>query len=132
MLHTKSCCEVNEAMHTTVLQQTWGLDCAEAILKANHHERCDLIIMADVLYHCTDFLLLIQTIVGCASECESDVIICYEKRRKNLDYFFELFEEITQASLVKVYIYSVIGQVAIDARTSTEVKFYLYHYKFGR
>ena len=49
----------------------------------------DRIIMADVLYHTEDFVPLITTIMNTIS-LKGVVIICYEQRRKDLNFFFDL------------------------------------------
>lgn len=140
--HTQCCCETNDVRHTTVcLAKEWGgNDCIDALLLTNKGEYFDLIIMADVLYHCTDFLHLVQTILGCSRTSSlqlngnggTDIIICFEKRRADLRDFFELFErqaENVSVSLVQVYRYSVIGPIGVDDKSSAEVNFYIYHYK---
>lgn len=67
----------------------WGSELYETELKDSAF---DYIVMADVLYHCSDFDDLISSIVLC-SKPFTQVYICYEQRRRNLEEFFGTLEK---------------------------------------
>lgn len=63
----------------------WGAD----FLPGAAQHSFDVVVMADVLYHCTDFADLITAIyVASSLESTSYVIVAFEQRRRNLDSFF--------------------------------------------
>jgi 2-polyprenyl-3-methyl-5-hydroxy-6-metoxy-1,4-benzoquinol methylase len=65
----------------------WGSDFSAQVDALGLAHSFDYVVMADVLYHCTDFSDLISSIRACARP-GTKIYICYEQRRKNLDSFF--------------------------------------------
>ena len=105
----------------------WSKSCGKCLVQANDGHKYDYVIMADVLYHCEDFSVLVETIMECVRESGGEVIICYERRRKDLSDFFNA---ILNERLVLV---NAIQEYSVESRDlplqQPAVKYYLYHFK---
>jgi predicted nicotinamide N-methyase len=62
----------------------WGKEAVAIIQKEASINKTSLIIMADVLYHCEHFQVLLDTIFGLLKE-EGDLILSFEQRRKDVN-----------------------------------------------
>ena len=67
----------------------WGKSCAEMAVAVNGGAAFDLVICADVLYHCEDFIALIDLIEFTCSKSSCNLIVSFEQRRKDLTPFFD-------------------------------------------
>ena len=123
---------MNNAKRTVFIDEVWGNECREKIESASNHSNFDIVIMADILYHCEDFSELVRTIESSYSSGGTDIIICFEKRRRDMKDFFDLIGQNKELSLVKVHVYSVVGPVHVDCEASAEVKFYIHHYRYKK
>lgn len=118
----------------------WGKDCAVKMVEENSGNNFDLVIMADVLYHFEDFSSLIETITGCCYSTtnvyskshdnleskmliRTEVLICFEQRRKNLWAFFEAMLAHNFVLYNAMLEYSVTG-----GPQNTKTVYYLYHF----
>ena len=102
---------VNEVSSSTihVYEARWGNDAITKLTKSN--QSYNYVMISDVLYHVEDFADLLDTILKCVykpnssspSSSPSMVIISYEKRRKNVNFFFEKLERYFRSHKMFVY-----------------------------
>jgi predicted nicotinamide N-methyase len=79
----------------------WGQCCAEMAVAANGGVAFDLVICADVLYHCEDFFALIDLIQLSCSKSSCHLIVSFEQRRKDLTKFFNQLLQIPGIAIVR-------------------------------
>jgi predicted nicotinamide N-methyase len=88
MPHTKTVLSENGCLEAVeCIEAKWGPD---ILASASRERPFDVVVMADVLYHCTDFADLIASVQNAMSDAPgSCVVVAFEQRRRNLDSFFE-------------------------------------------
>ena len=136
--HTRHCCSMNfhddddddgdrNVTKPRCIAHKWSTACGEILVQQNDGMKYDFVIMADVLYHCEDFSMLIETIMKCLCTATGEVIICYEQRRRDLSEFFRAMLD------KRLVLVNAIQEFIIEddslSHESTTTKYYLYHFK---
>jgi predicted nicotinamide N-methyase len=91
MPHTKGVLSANGCLSAVeCIEARWGPDLLASSSLESQERLFDTVVMADVLYHCTDFNDLIASVQRSTRNAPSSfVLVAFEQRRRNLDSFFE-------------------------------------------
>ncbi len=119
--HTESILSSNNIAGIVSIGAVWGTELMSLLVEKSLQHSFDLVIMADVLYHCEDFEELIASIRACCKH-GTMIYISFEQRRKQLDIFFQKVEELSV--LVESLKYVIENSV-----TGREVTFFILKYK---